>query len=724
MTNPGPSRRFSDPRAGIALILVLGFLSLLIIMAVGFAISMRVERLVARTSLDHIRGLQLGEAALARVVRDINADVGDDLVPDWTENWVGGAFESVGTGTKADNLLVGYATNYVPLWLWTSATSAAANAEWVPFEYIENGQTRRVGQYAYVVLDCSGMLDVNYDYSKTNNLPRPRFLGESLYELQLTNELMREVRYTPSDPRVWTNLFFSRLATNGMAVAKKAWIRLETLPEFNPMLTHGSDFNGQYPMGNNTTVGTNSVNFITYSRIPRGYYEAPGSVKLPTFIGSPLDSASINNTFADLGMPDPAGLVNNLKDYTDSDNVPTPNPDSFGVESVPMINEIVVSNSYVDVLGDGTSFRNEYRLLTEVWYPFTGVNSNAYSLRIIGQYQGANPAPNLPLISEIVPMTAPGGSWSLGDFLVVTSSAKILVTNFFQNLSGVKVRASSRVLENGVEVDRVGGSGTTLLELDIGSKITGYGNFFFAKATDDPRLNWNGADAGQWKTVATHTLGTTNSGLTYASAGSDGHPLMYVANRSLRTVGELGLLLFSATKPWQTISLLNGANFYPVLDRFSLSTNDIQYGLINPNGKNSNVLATVFNRMPVERVPYDPAGIKLTIPQLRSLGAKFAENSILFTNLSDLRFIRPLVTNAMVNVPSNMAESVVINSAGLLSPRQQLYVVFLVAQAQDDTDDHNVLSEQRGTGLIWRDPYIVSNNTHATMVRNFRWLTE
>lgn len=713
MKNDLPVCALRNPKSGIALIIVLGFLSILIIMAVGFAISMRVERLVSRTSLDHIKSRQLGEAALARVVWDINQSVGDAMVPDWNGSWAGGVMESLGTGLKATNmfsgssLLSGYVTSYVPRSVWNNATVAADNAEWLPFEYVDNGTTKRVGQYAYLIIDCSGLLDVNFDHSSTNNIARSRSFGETVYELQLTNSLLSEL-----DSRA-TNIMWGRVGANGQSV-EKPWGRLESLAEITPILSRG--FGGQAPLKTDNP----NYNFSTYSRIPSGYLSG-GTVKQPVAITDPLDQSTLTAAFTDLGLPDASGFYNNLRDYTDSDNVPV-NVDSYCTEAVPLINEIVVSNSYVDVHGDGTEYRNQYRLLTEIWYPFTTVNSNVYALRMIGQYQGANPPPNLPVINETITMAAPGGTWSAGDFLVVTSTPQTIVTNILQSLASVKVRASARVLQGGVEVDRVGGSGATLLELDIGSRISGFGNFSFGKEADDPRLNWNGADATQWKTVVTHSLRTTNSGLTFANAGADGHFYMYVANRPLKAVGELGLMLYSATKPWQTLSLLQGPNFFPVLDRFTLNTNEVRHGLVNPNGYNTNVIATVFNRMPVDRVPGDPAATNFNLTQLLAVGRRFANKNIALTNSSDLSHLAPELTAAVPGLSSAYFESVARNSAGLFAPRQQLFTVVLAAQVQDD--DLNVLAEQTGVGLIWRDPYIVSNNTHATMVRNFRWLTE
>lgn len=716
MIQSSPSVAPRDPRSGIALILVLGFLSLLIIMAVGFAVSMRVERLVARSSLDHIKARQLGEAALARVVWDVNDSVADEMVPPWSGDWVDGVYESIGSGTKATNLmsganlLSGYSSNYVPRSMLAATLSAADNAEWLPFEYPSATGTKRVGQYAYVVVDCSGLLDVNFDYSLTNNIALSRKFGESVYELKLTNSLLREVSTRA------TNMMWGRVKANGQSV-EKPWIRLETVPEINPILSRG--FGGMAPL----QTDTGSVNLVTYSRIPRGYLEG-AAIEQPLAITDPLDQSALESAFSHMGLPDPAGFVRNLVDYTDENNVPV-NIDSYCTEAVPLINELVISNSYTDV-GGGTSvmYRNEYRMIAELWYPFSNSNTNNYSVRLIAQYNGVTPKPGV--INQTLPVTAPGGTWSMGDFLTVTSTPQAMVTNILLNLGNAVVLASARVLEGGTEVDRVGGSAATLASIPIGTRMTGPVPIIssLGKSANDPRLNWDGANSAQWVQQNNHTLGRTNdaSVTTFAAAGADGHTAMYVANRPLKAVGELGLLLFDANKPWQTISLLNGPTFYPVLDRFTLRTNDIVQGLINPNGNNSNVIATVFNRMPIERVPDDPATTNLNTAQLLALAGRFTDKYIAFTNLSDLKFIGPQVAASVPALPATVYESIVRNSAGLFAPRQQLYAVFLVVQAQDD--DKNILAEQRGTGLIWRDPYIASNNTHAVMVRNFRWLTE
>lgn len=65
----------SRSRSGIALIIVLGFLSVMMILGVSFALSMRTERTVAAHQMEIVKGRQLLYAALARAMRDIEQDL-------------------------------------------------------------------------------------------------------------------------------------------------------------------------------------------------------------------------------------------------------------------------------------------------------------------------------------------------------------------------------------------------------------------------------------------------------------------------------------------------------------------------------------------------------------------------------------------------------------------------------------------------------------------------
>ena len=701
-----------EKRSGIALVIVLGFLSILIIMAVGFSISMRVERLVARTNIENMRAIQFGEVALVRVLDDIDNSVDGSMIPDRNGDWVDGVMESLSPdagATMAGDLLKGHVTNYVPRSMWSATVSASANAEWVPIKYRDKitKSEKKIGQYAYLILDSSGLIDVNADYNRTASEVIDRSLGGSIYELQLSSTLLPEVT------SYWRNMVEGRTKT---VKGAKPWYRLETAAEIMPMLSRG--YGTPIPAEQPLDLDEANYNFITYSRFPAGYLSG-GNVLQPILISSNTADyqSQLASTFGTLGVPDAETFVKNLIDYVDADNVPQ-NLNSYCTEAVPLINEIVVSNSYQDLAGQHVI---EYRMLVELWYPFTTTNTGSYTLRMRARYTGADPGPNPGMIpTTAITLTPPGGTWTMGDFLVVTSTPVTLPTMTVQDLSGVVIdQIRATVYENGVPVDQVGNP--NMLQIKIGELITGFGNFGRGVSANDPRINWDCQDAAQWRdTVAIHSLGRINDMLTFAAA--DGHTLMYVANRPLKSVGELGLLLYDVTKPWLTPSLLSGPNYLSVLDQFTLVTNSYRQGLINPNSYNTNVLATVFNDMPVERVPFDPATRTLNSAELTALSRELADKSISFTNLSDLQHMGPRITAAASTLSSATHESIVRNSAGLFSPRQQLFTVILAAQSLDENGFPT--AEKRGVGLVWRDPYPSTNSMHQTLVRNFRWLTE
>lgn len=715
-----PSRRTrfipasAGSRSGIALVVVLGFLAVLVIMAMGFAVSMRVERLAARNSLDHVRSRQLGEAALARVVSDIQKDLGSALVPDWAGSWVEGAFESIGSGVAMTNKLIeGHVTNYIPRSLWTAAHNAEKNAQWLPFEYTDaGGQQKRIGRYAYIVLDCSGLLDVNFDYT-SNNIPMPRRLGASPYELQLAlpgGALIGEMSVNNAR---WTNMIWGRTTANSQTV-ESAWTRLETVAEISPMLARG--FGNMQPL---SPASVQSSNLITYSRFPRGWL-ANGGVRQPIYIGD-LAAIQANKNeiiaqFGEMGYPEPITSYDNLVDYVDTDNQPW-NRSSFCTEAVPMLNEIVVSNRIITEASE-THITNEYQILVELWYPFTSTNANSYSVRLGAIYEGMSPPElNPPAVNETIPI--PISAWTVDRYVIITSTLRrAAASGVIPETSQARVRILARVQEGAVltEVDTVGS-----MTIPIGVSMTDYGTYMRGKACKDPRMNWDGSDDNQWKDVDSPTLRAFNAGVADPTvAGADGSTLMYVRNGPLQAVGELGLMLYDKTKPWTTVGLLEGANFFPVLNRFTTKTNAVLYGLVNPNSWNTNVVGTVFLGSRVERVPFDPQGTNTTLTQARDI-ARAMVTMASVTNVADLGNMSAEIAAGYGNLDPMRKESVLRNSAGLFSPRQNLFTVILISQVTDDED--NVLAEQRGVGTIWRDPYPV-NGRHEVFVRYYRWLTE
>lgn len=72
-------------RAGSALLLVLGFMALMTMGAVAFSVRMRAARLPVAHVAESERGRFLLQAALARAMSEIDADVGERLAVGWPE---------------------------------------------------------------------------------------------------------------------------------------------------------------------------------------------------------------------------------------------------------------------------------------------------------------------------------------------------------------------------------------------------------------------------------------------------------------------------------------------------------------------------------------------------------------------------------------------------------------------------------------------------------------
>lgn len=111
------------------------------------------------------------------------------------------------------------------------------------------------------------------------------------------------------------------------------------------------------------------------------------------------------------------------------------------------------------------------------------------------------------------------------------------------------------------------------------------------------------------------------------------------------------------------------------------------------------------------------------------------------TNLSHLcdRFERSVIDPILGTATNKFVrESLVRNSLGLLSPRHNMFTVFLAARTFADGYNYNpldsastkaqyVTSEQRAVAVIWRDPYEITdkagNATHQSWIQYFHWFS-
>ncbi|MFC1498797.1 hypothetical protein ACFLS1_10070 [Verrucomicrobiota bacterium] len=159
-----------DPkRAGVALIIVLGLLAVLTLLAVAFAISMRVERVAARNYAHGVRAEHLLQASFVRIMDHIDETMSGEVYPCWavTNNAdfsVPNIFDALPSYDPAQqypcsDLLTGEALTNVPGSLLGQAQQCGNFIYW---KNIVDSQGKTNGRVSYLVINQTGLVDANY----------------------------------------------------------------------------------------------------------------------------------------------------------------------------------------------------------------------------------------------------------------------------------------------------------------------------------------------------------------------------------------------------------------------------------------------------------------------------------------------------------------------------------------------------------------------------------
>ena len=160
-------------RRGVALIIVLGFLALMVMMAVAFLTHARTERMVAGATMEGMRGRQLLRTALNAAMNDYSGDLwaADLIMPTlnyqvYTSDPPPGGHASMGAaftlGNDGIDLMVGEVEDWIPRRYQTpGVTNLMRSARWILVREDPTKVSRILGRYAYVCLDMSGGIDAN-----------------------------------------------------------------------------------------------------------------------------------------------------------------------------------------------------------------------------------------------------------------------------------------------------------------------------------------------------------------------------------------------------------------------------------------------------------------------------------------------------------------------------------------------------------------------------------
>lgn len=654
---PNESRR-DDARRGVALIIVLGFLSIMILMAVAFLTNARTERMVADSSLEAMRGRQLVRTALNAAMNDYSrALAGAKLIMPVTEPqrmFLSSAKGNVGNqmiGQEGIEPFRGEAEEWIPaVYKQPPFAGAEKSARWIAVrENPASSSSRILGRYAYICLDMSGGIDANL------SILEPEVAGHDARVS--SNRVRRSVRQVP------IRLLPETLDVSKFKQYRSGWKGFDSLQSLIK-LTDGKANDGY--VGSSTrwhpdrkeygaALASNLVSDLSpfsLSVFRGGRYLSGSGTWTPYHPcwDSDVWTDMISDLNAHVGKQFASGwqswIQDAIYDYTHDRPVPKgldyPSP-----KNVPMFNEIVLGCKLVETAGaipGSSEYELQATLTFEFWYPFPSEDNKRS-----GYYQ--LPAPSFgggPAIGGDKDLWArmrlrgEGGAVEveLGDVTPSPSALQVPAqynngkpyvasgaTNFVYTFpivrtagninplpSGMALQVAGVLVQKPIYLLAPGGSGRAdMLPPDVGFGAMALRHGVTeppqSRAISDPRLNH---DSNLWKDEDKVTLGEMNHWFTigpedYLAEGSS----MYCRNGPMETPAELGFI--SVGENWQTIDicrpdalelmaiLVADTNLYYgwKANKSAFYTN----GTINPNTRSTNVLASAFVDLSTHEVP-------------------------------------------------------------------------------------------------------------------------
>ncbi len=731
------SKTYAAGRRGIALVVVLALLAMLVIMAVSFVTFMRAERSASRDYADSVRARNVALAGISRALVQAQQHMNQS-----NQFYYGGGFYTTGSGEICSNWMIAgfafldhYIPNYGTINTLLNDSEHLGKCKWTNMTYQGiGGNNVLAGRYSVIFLDCSHFLNINTisNVAQRGNGIRPE-----------------EVAMPPDDIQNGANL-----------IAMRQQHLFESLTEANLRNRSAPMFNTGYQY--------QPRHLLTYSYCPIDTYwgnnQQNGRVVIGTNAPSILaQKARIQNVASTLGLD--TSFYDNLYDFANRTTVVPSNPNQMGGgKLVPMLYEIIVTNGLRRVnIGGKLYWDVETRCLVETWFPFPVTDNKTFSINM--------PAPQISL-SSVPPMTLP---WLpvAGSNNIATPNSIATATNSFWTNKFIAVyrNADTNMLSSVTTTIKWSGNITVNTggsPVDQAPVPTTAQTMTFVAApgvpvvskgwgVNDPRINWRTSDwvANKAADPVKTQLGRTNDLCDTTSANGDGSTFMFVQrqtnniNIGLSSIGDLGYLLYDASKPWHTVRMMgpdaaDPKNTRRLFDMLSLlPTNKIYQGFVNPNSQDAGSLLCAFLGARKERYPGEATGTRMTQAEsstlanrLISLGMKGSGYTKAYTNISDV--CRLQASDITAGADFWQKKGILRNSLGLLYPRQNYWLVLVCAQATKDVNNNGtyepgtdfVTAETQAMAFIWRDPYEDPADTthpagqrrHKMFVQFFKWL--
>jgi len=612
------------------------------ILAVSFAIAMRIERLAARNYADAVRAEHLIQAALAHAMDDVQKNMLSPerrVFPQFSP--YRDAFSSSGTAGNCRDLLTGEATNYVPACLFNDAADAASDCKWKYIDFSDSVVSITNGRVAYLVVNCSGLLDANWVGGSN------RQSSATVAELDLTG--LTDFRGGTEAARsnaVWS--FYTNRAQavryeNLRELARVAGEEAKALKlPVSRFQTYSFDPCRDVYFASTTALGTPgadlrwkfNLNSVTNADLRKPTPDSSYPAKFYTDYLNPL--VAILQT---AGLERPDDIVWNIVNWIDDDYYPdNKDNDAYlhteGGEAMPLMNEVVsvivtnVTTNTVQQPGGRpitiktTNYVNY--LAIELWYPYAGPNCWPTNR----QYVLSIEAPANVISNYSVPyMSYTGLQFCVFTQYISSTPAPNLPSEFrmraFMYLGPLGAFSPSGPLPEGPtsfrKVDCIMNQGYLNNDPSGGRpprdpQITF--NSAIAVSVEDPRSNGR---QRYWK-PAPPTLGTTNDWSAFGNRTPWGYPRqglpIYIQNGPMKSIADIGHIFRSNLddeqpgRPekwwWNTINLMKKNEGAYLLDRCTVRVTNapISYAMeglisINARDENERVLYTLFKNLRV-----------------------------------------------------------------------------------------------------------------------------
>ena len=596
-------------RRGVALIIVLGFLALMVMMAVAFLTHARTERMVAGVTMEGMRGRQILRTALNAAMNDFSGDLSaSDLIMPTLSYQVfrsdppPGGQAGMGGRTLGDDdidLMVGEVEDWIPRRYQTpGVTNLMRNARWILVREDPSRVSRILVRYAYVCLDMSGGIDANLiarDTAVANNDARVA-----------SNRVRRSIRQVPM------RMLRETIDAGQFKSYRQGWKGFDSLYSLIKLTdgkpNDGNDNSCARWMGirkeclPGPALASNLVSDLTPFSMSafRGARYNKGSGLWSPYVlvdDSTTWATALDPVKVQFGGTIPAWIPDAIHDYTHLDNPNVPRGlDYPSPKNVPMFNELQVGLTLDETVVDASQSTYSLRvsLTPEFWYPFPsednkigtpfwvedgnglvpevggGVTPTPTAVVWVQILPQANPpagvirfklnppaAPPAPLsvsakYEKGVPYVASGTSNLVYNMDLVAESGDPLPPNLTVRIQGVTLRKDIFLTTSGGDQADKLPAGLDFPGPPGGLNDATAPTFNTGKAAVDPRLNH---DFSSYWVAEGPTLGQVNTldPATLAKFQAEGTN-MYCRNGPMETPAELGFISTGKAE-WETIDL-------------------------------------------------------------------------------------------------------------------------------------------------------------------------